>query len=94
MGTSGILLICIRGVWSPFRCKGNLEILLSLSRGIGPHFELRQETRVPLELGRVSQGSSRVRTGISRNCSGCLRGVKLSICEGNLGIPLGVAAVE
>ena len=55
METSGILSICIRGVWSPFICEGNVGILLSRSRGIGPHFKLRQRT----------QGSFQVVTGIS-----------------------------
>ena len=55
MGTSGILSICIRGVWSPFICEGNVGILSSHSRGIGPHFKLRQGT----------QGSFRVVTVVS-----------------------------
>ena len=48
--------------------RGDSGFLSRCFRGIGPHLELRHETR----------GSSRVVTGIWGNISSCKKGVKLA----------------
>ena len=66
--------------------KGLSGFLSSWCRGLGPHLELRWETRGSPRVVMGILGSSQIVMGISRNCSGCLgESGLLPSCEGNLG---------